>query len=59
MKGYVVVLFGGAEKEWCSLSHCPQGVAEWFEDKDSAIEYAIGVPEAFEPHILSIRSDDV
>lgn len=55
--GYVVVLFGSEADGWCSLNKCPMGLVEWFPTREEARVYADSMPEAFEPHILSVRAE--
>lgn len=52
--GHVVVLFGSAADEWCSLNKCPMGLVRWFADHDEARRYAETVPDGYEPHVLTV-----
>lgn len=55
--GYVVVMFGSAADEWCTLNHCPMGTVEWFPSQDEARAYCETLPSWMQPHVLSVSRE--
>lgn len=56
--GVVVVTFGSADHDGCALTRCPMAPVDWFPDRAAASAHAGTLPEGFEPHILTVSTDD-
>lgn len=56
--GVVVVTFGSADHDECTLTRCPMAPVDWFPDRAAASAHADTLPEGFEPHILTVSTGD-